>query len=41
MPRVEMVALRISIAPVSSVLYQGRHWKDFPVDYQIAKVDYP
>jgi hypothetical protein len=42
-PRIELAGtkkVRISIPRVSSVLYQGRHWKDVSVDYQIAKVDY-
>jgi hypothetical protein len=43
-PRIEAAGLgkvRISIPRVSSVLYQGHHWKALSVDYQIAKVDCP
>ena len=43
-PRIDAVGprqVRISLSRVSSVLYQGHHWKTLSVDYQIAKVDYP
>jgi hypothetical protein len=43
-PRIEAAGpakVRIAIPRVSSVLYQGHHWKTLSVDYQIEKVDYP
>jgi hypothetical protein len=43
-PRIEATGpgkVRISVPRISSVLYQGRHWKALSVDYQITKVDYP
>ncbi len=43
-PRIEVAGpgkVRISIPRISSVLYQGRHWKALSVEYQIPKVDYP
>lgn len=43
MPSIEAVgrsSIRISLARVSSVIYQRRAWKTIPVDYRIGFVEY-